>query len=287
VEDPTPLRDNRFALDHQITIGWCPVCGLGVTLDPPDRAALAGLYEASYDSDAEFEESGTPRTGRLAAVWHRLNGSLPFSDLTYREPILDVGSNRGDLLLALQARGLRGVGLESNTVAARFSRSRGIEVIEGSVEEVDLPTAHFRSVILSQVLEHVHDPHGVLSRLRNAAAEDASLYILVPNAGSFWRRVFRSDWVHWHVPFHLYHHTERSLALLLEQSGFRPTAVRTITPGEWLILSMHARHNARHGIYRLDHFAGRYLERLALAPLARIVDALHRGDAIFMRAVRA
>ena len=43
--DETPLRDNRMGLPHVVHIGWCPSCGLGVTLDPPPPEELARLYE--------------------------------------------------------------------------------------------------------------------------------------------------------------------------------------------------------------------------------------------------
>jgi SAM-dependent methyltransferase len=177
--------------------------------------------------------------------------------------------------------------LEPNPVAAEFARERGLEVINEPIERAKLAASHFGSIVLSQVLEHVRDPHAVLSQVRTALRSDGSVHVVVPNAWSIWRRVFGADWVHWHVPFHLYHHTERSLTLLLERTGFRPVRMWTVTPGEWLLLSLQARRNARRGTYRLEHFAGRHVLRLALSPPARAADAGHRGDAIIAQAVRA
>ena len=279
--DPTPLRDNRFGLPIDVTISWCDRCGLGITCGGPDQRTLDALYSSEYDSDVEYEDSGIPRTDLLGRLWHRINGSLPLSDLAYREPVLDIGSNRGDLLVALRNRGIRGLGLEPNPVAAAFARSRGLEIVEAPIEDAQLPASEFGSIVVSQVLEHVSNPIAVLRRLRAAASDDARLYIVVPNAGSVWRKVFGPDWVHWHVPFHLYHHTTKSLNLLLELAGFEVLAVRTVTPGEWLLMSLEARRNARRGVYHLEHFSGRFLARLALAPLARTADWLKRGDAIF------
>jgi SAM-dependent methyltransferase len=262
------------------------LCGLGITLEPPNDAVLARLYEQAYDSGAERDESGVPRTDLLGRLWHRVNGSMPLSDLPLRTPVLDVGSNRGDLLLALRERGIHGVGLEPNPVAAEFARKRGLEIVGEPIERAELPPSHFGSIVLSHVLEHMRDPHAALRRLRPALRPEGILHVAVPNARSFWRRVFGVDWVHWHVPFHLYHYTQRSLGLLLEQTGFQPMRMRTITPGEWLLLSFEARRNARRGTYRLEHFAGRYVVRLALSPPARVADAAHRGDAIVAEAVR-
>jgi len=120
--------------------------------------------------------------------------------------------------------------------------------------------------------------------VRASAGPDAIVYVVVPNVRSVWRAAFGADWVHWHVPFHLYHHTERSLGLLLEQSGYRPVRMRSVTPGEWLLMSLQARRNARRGVYTIDHFSGKFLARLALAAPARAADLLHRGDAIVAEA---
>src|SRR5213075_261276 len=138
-----------------------------------------------------------------------------------------------------------------------------------------------RSILLFQVLEHVHDPRSVLDRLRASLRPDGRVYVVVPNVESMWRRAFGPDCVHWHVPFHLCHHTRRSLRLLLEQSGFRVERMRSVTPGEWLLMSLEARRNERRGVYRLEPFRGRYGWRLALAPLGRASDAFERGDALY------
>lgn len=276
------LRDNRFGLPHTIEIAWCPVCGLGATLDPPSAEELGALYEACYDDGGGDPQ--VPGHGFAARVWHRVNGSLPLADERLAGPVLDVGCNRGEVLLAHRARGLEVLGVEPNPVAAAAARARGLDVLEEPVETARLPHGRFGSVLLSQVLEHVHDPHAVLRRVRPALRSSGRLYVVVPNAESVWRSVFGASWVHWHVPFHLWHHTRRSLALLLAQTGFEVERVRSVTPGEWLLMSLAARRNARRGIHRLEPFRGRFARRLALAPAGRLGDALRRGDALYVTA---
>src|SRR5262249_53233679 len=84
-----------------------------------------------------------------------------------------------------------------------------------------------------------------------------------------------------HVPFHLYHHTERSLRKLLGQSGFGIRRLETVTPGEFVLLSLDAWRNARRDRYELEPFEGRYPERILVAPPARLLDALWRGHALY------
>jgi len=272
------LRDNRFGLPHAVRVAWCPSCGLGVTLDPPSQGELDALYAECYGDDGPPQ---LPGSSQAARIWHRLNGSLPVADQRFEPPVLDVGCNTGEVLALLRARGLEVMGIEPNPTAAAAARAKGVEVVVSPTETAPLPAARFGSAILSQVLEHVLDPQAVLRRVQPSLVEGGRIYVVVPNAGSIWRGVFGADWVHWHVPFHLWHHTRTSLTLLLEQSGFRLETARTFTPGEWLLMSIEARRNARQGIYRLESFRGRFGRRAALAPLGRFGDALGRGDALF------
>jgi SAM-dependent methyltransferase len=276
--EPAWLRDNRFGLPHTIQIGWCDSCGLGVTLDPPSQDELDRLYATWYGDDGPPQ---LPRTSFSARLWHRVNGSLPVAEQEFEGPVLDVGCNTGEVLAVLRGRGLETMGIEPNAAAAGSARAKGLDVVVSLIEDAPLPEGRFRSAILSQVLEHVHDPPAVLRHIHPAMTEGGRLYIALPNAESIWRTAFGEDWAHWHVPFHLWHHTRRSLGLLLEQTGFWLESVRTVTPGEWLLLSIDAKRNARRGIYRMETFRGRYLARLAVAPAGRLFDALGRGDALF------
>ena len=282
--DPTPIRDNRFGLPHEIHVGWCGACGLGVTLDPPSQDELDRLYEETYVAEDGLPQR-VPRTGPLARVWHLVNGSLPLSDKVRAGPVLDVGCNTGETLVALRARGIDGVGLEPNPRAAAIARGHGLEVWQEPIETADLPRAHFAGVLLSQVLEHVHDPGGVLRKAALTLRPGGVAYIVVPNAASGWRRVFGRHWVHWHVPFHLFHHTERSLEKLCRACGLELRRTANVTPGEWLLMSIAAWRNARRGRFSIEPFSGRYGRRLLIAPPARVLDALHRGDAIYAEAV--
>jgi len=267
-----------MGLARTIHIGWCPVCGLGVTLDPPDD--LESLYESHYAG----EEGRVPSTSLLGRAWHLVNGSLPLTDIVREGPVLDVGSNTGEALLALRRRGFEVTGLEPNQDAADVARGQGLEIISSSIEDAELPTGRYGSVLLSQVLEHVRDPQVVLRKVQPALREGGTVLIVVPNTASIWRRAFGPDWLHWHVPFHLFHFTEDALRKLCAQCGLEVVKTRNVTPGEWLLLSHEARRNRRRGRFELQQWTGRYGRRLLVAPAGRIADAFHRGDAIVAQA---
>src|SRR5919201_917053 len=187
------LRDNRFGLPHAVHIGWCPSCGLGVTLDPPPPGELARLYEQTY---AGPDRAPAPRSGTLPRLWHRVNGSPTLTDRALDDPILDVGCNTGETLVALRERGHYVVGLEPNPRAAARAAEVGLRVIQEPVESADLPRGAFGSVVLSHVVEHTAEPHAVLRAVRAALRPDGAAHVVVPNAASVWRRTFGPDWVH-------------------------------------------------------------------------------------------
>jgi SAM-dependent methyltransferase len=281
VSDGTSYRDNRTGLARTIHIGWCSVCGLGVTLDPPDD--LESLYQSQYRA----EEGRVPATSLLARAWHLVNGSLPLTDIVREGPVLDLGSHTGEALVALRRRGFEVTGLEPNPRAAGVARGQGLDIIPATIEDAELPAGRYGSVLLSQVLEHVADPHAVLRKVRPALREGGTVFIVVPNAASIWRRVFGPDWLHWHVPFHLFHFTEDALRKLCAQCGLELAHTRNVTPGEWLLLSHEARRNRRKGRFELEQWSGRYGRRLLVAPAGRLADAFHRGDAIVAQARRS
>ena len=67
VPDGTSYRDNRMGLPHTVHIGWCPVCGLGVTLDAPEdlgscTRASTGAKKGAYRPPGDWHTRGTSST---------------------------------------------------------------------------------------------------------------------------------------------------------------------------------------------------------------------------------
>ena len=243
-----------MGLPHTVHIGWCPVCGMGVTLDAPED--LGSLYSSEYRG----EEGRVPATGRLAHAWHVFNGSLPLTDIVRTGPVLDVGSNTGEALVALRRRGFEVTGLEPNPEAAEVARGYGIEVISAPIEEAELPEGRFgrscsrrcwsTSVIHTMCCARsgrrcarTNGVHRRPERIQPVAAG------VRPRLAALARAVPP-------LPFH---------------RGGPPQAVRAVrararadeqrTPGEWLLLSLEARRNRRRGRYELEQWTGRYGRR--------------------------
>lgn len=86
--------------------------------------------------------------------------------------VLDIGCGDGALLYHLShAKGADARGIEINRDRVAACLSQGLSVIQGDaeVELRDYPTGSFDCVVLSQTLQAVHDPKGMLETLLRIA----------------------------------------------------------------------------------------------------------------------
>lgn len=101
--------------------------------------------------------------------------------------VLEVGCGAGDLLVALAARGYRGVGIDLSDDAVATARERvantTIAVSRGGVEDV---AGQFDVAIASEVLEHCADDAAVLRELASKTRPGGHVVLTVPAHMSKW-----------------------------------------------------------------------------------------------------
>jgi 2-polyprenyl-3-methyl-5-hydroxy-6-metoxy-1,4-benzoquinol methylase len=99
--------------------------------------------------------------------------------------ILEIGCSNGatGALALAQGKCGRYCGVELFPEPAAEARERLTEVVEGDVEELELPWPEqsFDTLILSEVLEHLRDPWAVLRRLRPLLRPGALVFASTPN----------------------------------------------------------------------------------------------------------
>src|SRR5215475_7646415 len=128
----------------------CAGCGLKYLSPRPEREAT-GRYHAD-DSNAFVGR----RRGRVKqAGWNLLRDlRIPYFDVNPRPAgyVLDVGCGYGDLLLYLQGRGARCVGVDIDPRAVVRAQAYGLDVRLGRLEQQGFETASFDTVILCHSL---------------------------------------------------------------------------------------------------------------------------------------
>jgi SAM-dependent methyltransferase len=236
------LQDDRFGAPGAYDILRCSNCGLEQTWPRPPAWELRELYEIFYNAGVEPGSAYQSLRERfLASGWYRLwlhwDGDMSFHLRRGLGRLLDLGCNEGRGLSLYARNGFTAEGLEINARAAAQARQRGFSVFTGTLEEFT-PPAPYEVVVLSNVLEHAADPVAMLSQVRRLLRPGGQVWISCPNAGSIWRAFFGRQWINWHVPFHLWHFSPRTLEDVLNRAGFRLTEISTFTPALWLAQSL-------------------------------------------------
>ncbi len=195
--------------DLEFAILECSECDLG-TLDPqPDD--LSKHYEDYYGG-----RHGFTREYRAGRRLQRLESCFPSGS---GRIVLDIGFGDGSFLRAAKDRGWRTVGTERN---ARLDDNDGVEVF-ADLESVrsSFGPGSFDAVTCWHTLEHFKDPSALLADIYDLMANDAVLFIAVPDYNGRQSRLFGRHWLHLDVPRHLYHFGPQSLDRLLKDRGFK------------------------------------------------------------------
>lgn len=97
--------------------------------------------------------------------------------------VLSVGCAAGRTEAELVKRGIKVVGVEINSDAARIARERGVIVLEGDASTMDVNIGYepYDYIIYADILEHLPDPVSVLKRHVQSLKTGGTVYVSVPN----------------------------------------------------------------------------------------------------------
>ena len=143
------------------------------------EAALAAHANYPHDTDAEGQFDPSFRT--YVRVKDTLDGIPPGTR------VLDVGCNTGGLgrhLIAEKSCEMYGVDISASLVERACAK--GYSAYAGQAEQLSYDDAMFDVVVVSEVLEHVHDPRPVLSEARRVLRSGGLLFGDVPTEGGRW-----------------------------------------------------------------------------------------------------
>jgi 2-polyprenyl-3-methyl-5-hydroxy-6-metoxy-1,4-benzoquinol methylase len=234
--------DTRFGIEDEYDIGRCEVCGLIQTVPSPSSEELKQLYEKYYNFGGSKKSLYTKlRKTFLESVFYRLwmaiDGDICFHSRRGKGRLLDIGCNEGRGLRIYKANGFDAEGFELNEVAAKEARAKGFTVYTEAVENSQ-PEQPYDVIVLSNVLEHSLDPKNMLFHVHRILKPGGQVWISLPNVNSWLRHIFGKYWINWHVPFHLFHFSSKTLGQLLQRSGFETTDFKYVTPSHWVSQSI-------------------------------------------------
>jgi 2-polyprenyl-3-methyl-5-hydroxy-6-metoxy-1,4-benzoquinol methylase len=290
------MYDDRYAYPGTFTLRACDGCGhrhLDADFRPEQLGILYSEYyprsSISVDDYAPYVEVGGAR------AWFQGERCSAFRWVPRDVRILDIGCGFCSTLGYHAARGCDVYGVEADSNARRVAEKFGFKVKIGLFSAADYPADFFDYVTMDQVIEHVTQPHEVLSGIRQVLKPGGTAIFSTPFSRSIPAMLFGRRWLNWHTPYHLQHYSRESFRQACEQAGLELVSTRSLTNAEWLRYQW--AHSARfprlgqpspfwsHGVEPSRSFSAilaRLLEQMHRFKLnhllTRLFDALGRGD---------
>jgi len=142
----------------------------------------------------------------------------PGPNIVTGKSILDVGCSTGVFLEKLPDRWIKR-GVEVNTEACKIGRKKGLEIQNSTLEEY-ATADKFDIIRASHVIEHTPNAHKFVKKISTLSKPSALILIYTPNADSFSRKIFGSDWEGFYDDTHFTIFNNKSLKELFRKYGF-------------------------------------------------------------------
>ncbi|MBM3150882.1 MAG: methyltransferase domain-containing protein [Chloroflexi bacterium] len=207
------LFDQRNFKGHKVVNRICLSCGLVFQSPRMTEKEAAAFYENEYRL---LYQGGEDPTAKDLAVQRARAASL----LTYVKPHvqelsrhLDIGSSAGLLLQEIgKAYGCQPVGVEPGEAYRKYASHKGMTVYESLETLKRNESTGFDLISMAHVLEHLPDPVGYLSHLRESLLEsDGWLLIEAPN-------LYAHDCFE---PAHLFSFSAHTLRQVISRAGYK------------------------------------------------------------------
>lgn len=146
-----------------------------------DHDDVRAFYENVYYASVQ---SATPLPWHVRAIANRLEGLRGLE-------VLDIACGTGQWLAEMSRRNARVAGIDISGRAVALCRVRlpAADIREGVAESLPFEDGRFDVVTCLGSLEHFLDQSKALREMRRVAKSDATVLILVPNAGFLTRRL--------------------------------------------------------------------------------------------------
>ncbi len=207
-----------YTVSHEIFEIWeCSNCTFRFTQNIPFAEEIGRYYQSeNYISHSDIA------SGFINKLYHQVRKRTlvqkkklvqKMTGMTSGS-ILDVGCGTGAFLHTMKEAGWQVTGLEPDVAAARKAKELyGIDPLK-SEKLYTLSPASYDAITLWHVLEHVHDLHGYMAKLKSLLKPGGKILIAVPNYTSYDAAKYQQFWAAYDVPRHLYHFSPASMKKL-------------------------------------------------------------------------
>jgi len=249
--------DLMFSGDKTFDYHRCSSCGLIYQYPIPSNEEISQFYPDAYSIYQQPRQSSYSRRMLLT-----LKNTMGYNHLevpekrrffaSFRRPkpvhniipfvpggaVLDIGCGNGEQLLRLRSIGWRCQGVEFNEKAVAICRQHGLDVHHGDLKSAGFAPESFDFVTANHLIEHVPDPHALMSEIARVTKSGGAVLIRTPNSQSIGRSWFGSDWFANDVPRHLMLYSSRNLQLLAARHGLELEMMATPVKPKLLLRSL-------------------------------------------------
>lgn len=220
----------------------CASCGFRHVTPLPSPAELEATYAQEYYTHEKpdyFAHASEDQSWAALGYADRLTKLK--SILGTKGTLLDIGSGPGFFLKAAEDKGWRVKGIEPSRAAAAFAQGMGLDITNAFFDERMAPSlGTFDAVVMTNMLEHVPDPAGLVALAHGVLKPFGAICITVPNDYNGFQEALRhgagvAPW--WLAPpHHLNYFGFDALERLLIRCGFQLRGRFTSFPMEMFAL---------------------------------------------------
>lgn len=295
-------KDRMFGKKGQFTLCECNKCKLAFLNPRPTAQKLKQYYVGNkyyaYQSSSKNIYSmiktyllkhyyNATFLSRLLILLLRNVPAIPKKTYLVEGKIMDIGCGSGETLQLFKGLGWDVYGIEPNSYAVSVAIKNNLENVKlGTYKHLKFYKNNFFDAIrLYHVFEHIDDPNLCLKLIHQKLRKDGELIIGLPNYDSPHRRVFRSYWYNLDSPRHLYLFSVNTLKKLLEKESF---IVNKIDYHSVYGVTGSIRNILEEKFGKSNKLLKSVIFGMAITmlfyPLERLLDVLHQGDIIIVRA---
>lgn len=236
---------DALTLQNGAPLRQCPECSLSWWDWPEFDAAhfydhdyfQSSSEKKGYDDYASLErgirKTARVRLARIDALQRKFSSRLLSEGRALR--MLEIGCGTGCFLDESVRAGWDADGIEISSFAAEQACARGLSVVCGPIDEIDLPKEEYDCVVLWDVIEHLPDPAGAIEIAASALKRGGILALSTGDVTSLCARLCGKRWHLYNLPEHLFFFSPRSLEKILAAAHCR--IVERVCETNWVPLA--------------------------------------------------
>ncbi len=159
---------------------------------------------------------------------------LPFINQSQYNNVLEIGCGQGLTLKYLQDHDLAQTtyGIELDPHQSQIAQHNVDHIIQGDIETLPLPITKFDLILLLDVLEHLHNPQQLLTKLKSHLTRQGIILISVPNIQhiSVLKQLLTGRWDYTNSGImdrtHVHLFTRKTIIEMITQTGYQIQDIR-------------------------------------------------------------